>query len=152
MPTPKPKPVGRPKLHKDHAKSSIVPVRFSGTDRKRVEDAAREDGQSVSEWTRSVLARATKQQRFSPKECQGYVVSAFLYGRFLGEDEWHIVSYKNRGMTSKPNSYWVLGDEFRLAPKDSLAADMEAMNVARPNNEEREAILAAIAEWRRPPQ
>jgi len=51
---PKPNPVGRPKLH-DQAKSSIVPVRFSAEDRRRVEIAAQANKQSVSEWIRTTL-------------------------------------------------------------------------------------------------
>jgi len=61
MPQPKskpaPRPVGRPKLH-DRAKSSIVPVRFSAEDRKRVETAAKADKISVSEWIRRALNNA----------------------------------------------------------------------------------------------
>lgn len=56
MPTkPKPRPVGRPKLHKSHAKSSIIPVRFSAEGRKRVENAAKASKQTISEWTRNML-------------------------------------------------------------------------------------------------
>ncbi len=51
---PKPRPVGRPKLHK-LAKSSIVPVRFSAENRRKVEAAARAKKLSVSEWIRSTL-------------------------------------------------------------------------------------------------
>ena len=49
---------GRPKLPKGAAKGSIVPVRFSPEDRKRVEAAAKASGQSVSEWIRSTLNAA----------------------------------------------------------------------------------------------
>jgi predicted HicB family RNase H-like nuclease len=49
---------GRRKLPKGSAKGSIVPVRFSPEDRRRVEAAARENGQSVSEWVRSTLSAA----------------------------------------------------------------------------------------------
>ena len=49
---------GRPKLPKGSAKGSIVPVRFSPEDRRRVEAAARANGQSVSEWVRSTLSAA----------------------------------------------------------------------------------------------
>lgn len=49
---------GRPKLPKGTAKGSIVPVRFSPEDRKRVEAAAKASGQTVSEWVRSTLATA----------------------------------------------------------------------------------------------
>lgn len=54
----KPRKPGRPKLPKGTAKGSIVPVRFSPEDRKRVEAAARASGQSVSEWVRSTLSAA----------------------------------------------------------------------------------------------
>jgi predicted HicB family RNase H-like nuclease len=55
---PKPRPVGRPKLHKDHAKSSIVPVRFNSDERKKVESAAKAKNVSVSEWIRITLREA----------------------------------------------------------------------------------------------
>jgi predicted HicB family RNase H-like nuclease len=45
---------GRPKLH-DQAKSSIVPIRFSAEDRRKVEAAATAQGQTVSEWVRSTI-------------------------------------------------------------------------------------------------
>ena len=54
QPKPTPRPVGRPKLH-DRAKSSIVPVRFSAEDRKRVEIAANAQGMTVSDWIRSAI-------------------------------------------------------------------------------------------------
>ncbi len=62
MPTskPKPRPVGRPKLHKARAKSSILPVRFNLDDRKRVEAAATAAGVSVSEWVRKTLLEAAQ--------------------------------------------------------------------------------------------
>ena len=55
---PKPRPVGRPKLHRDDAKSSIVPVRFNGSDRKRVEEAAKAKGQTVSHFIREAINAA----------------------------------------------------------------------------------------------
>lgn len=55
---PKPKPIGRPKLHKDDAKSSIVPVRFNSENRKRVERAAKAKGQTVSHWIRDAINAA----------------------------------------------------------------------------------------------
>ena len=60
MPTSKPKPKkpGRPRLAKGEAKGSIVPVRFSPEDRKRVEAAAKASGQNVSTWIRNTLAAA----------------------------------------------------------------------------------------------
>ena len=55
---PKPKPVGRPKLPKAHAKASIIPVRFNPDDRKRIEAAAKASRQTVSEWVRVTLLKA----------------------------------------------------------------------------------------------
>jgi uncharacterized protein (DUF1778 family) len=57
QPKPKANPVGRPKLH-EQAKSSIVPVRFSAEDRKRVEAAAAAKGTTVSDWIRTTLNAA----------------------------------------------------------------------------------------------
>jgi hypothetical protein len=54
---PKRKP-GRPKLAKTEAKGSIVPVRFSPEERKRVEAAAKASNLTVSAWVRSTLAAA----------------------------------------------------------------------------------------------
>ncbi|MGB0064480.1 MAG: hypothetical protein WBP85_08545 [Terracidiphilus sp.] len=51
----KPKKPGRPRLAKKEAKGSIVPVRFSPEDRKRVEAAAKASKQTVSAWVRSTL-------------------------------------------------------------------------------------------------
>jgi hypothetical protein len=55
---PKPKKPGRPKMAKGEAKGSIVPVRFSPEERKRVEEAARACNQTVSAWVRSTLSSA----------------------------------------------------------------------------------------------
>ena len=52
------KKVGRPKLPKGQAKGTIVPVRFSPEDRKRVEAAAKAKKQTISEWIRSTLYAA----------------------------------------------------------------------------------------------
>jgi predicted HicB family RNase H-like nuclease len=52
---PRPKKPGRPRLAKGAAKGSIVPVRFSPEDRKRVEAAAKASKQNVSQWIRSTL-------------------------------------------------------------------------------------------------
>lgn len=49
---------GRPKMAKGEAKGSILPVRFSPEDRKRVEAAAKASGQTVSGWVRSTLKAA----------------------------------------------------------------------------------------------
>lgn len=54
----KPRKVGRPKLSKADAKSSIVPIRFNREDRKKVEAAARASKMTVSEWIRSTLNAA----------------------------------------------------------------------------------------------
>lgn len=54
MPTPKPRAVGRPKLHA-LAKSSIVPVRVSAEDRRKVERAAKASNQTVSQWIRGAI-------------------------------------------------------------------------------------------------
>jgi predicted HicB family RNase H-like nuclease len=52
---PKSKKIGRPTLPKGAAKGSIVPVRFSPEDRKRVEAAAKASKQTVSAWIRITL-------------------------------------------------------------------------------------------------
>lgn len=49
---------GRPKLPRGAAKGSIVPVRFTLEDRKRVEAAAKASKQTVSDWIRSKLTAA----------------------------------------------------------------------------------------------
>lgn len=51
---------GRPKLPKGEAKGTIVPVRFSPEDRKRVEASAKANGKTVSQWIRSTLHAAIK--------------------------------------------------------------------------------------------
>jgi predicted HicB family RNase H-like nuclease len=60
MPTSKLKPrkPGRPRMAKGEAKGTIMPVRFSPEERKRVEEAARASNQTVSAWVRSTLASA----------------------------------------------------------------------------------------------
>jgi predicted HicB family RNase H-like nuclease len=58
-PKPKPRPVGRPKLH-DRAKSSTLLVRFSPEDRLRVEQAAHASDQTVSEWIRGLVEKAVR--------------------------------------------------------------------------------------------
>jgi predicted HicB family RNase H-like nuclease len=45
-------------MAKGEAKGSIVPVRFSPEDRKRVEAAAKASKQNVSQWIRSTLTAA----------------------------------------------------------------------------------------------
>lgn len=59
---PKPKKLGRPRLAEKDAKGSIVPVRFSPEDRRRVEAAAKASGKSVSEWVRQTLSAAIEAQ------------------------------------------------------------------------------------------
>jgi uncharacterized protein (DUF1778 family) len=55
---PKPRKPGRPKLGKGEAKASIIPIRFTPEDRKKVEEAARENNQTLSDWIRSTLNSA----------------------------------------------------------------------------------------------
>ena len=55
---PKLKKIGRPRLAKGEAKGTIVPVRFSPEERKRVEAAAKASKQTVSAWIRNTLAAA----------------------------------------------------------------------------------------------
>jgi len=55
---PKPRKPGRPKMAKGEAKGSIVPVRFSPEERKRVEVAAKASKQTISAWVRSTLSAA----------------------------------------------------------------------------------------------
>jgi predicted HicB family RNase H-like nuclease len=52
---PKPRPVGRPKLAKGEAKAKIVPVRLNPDHHKKFLKAARERGQTLSDWIRSTL-------------------------------------------------------------------------------------------------
>ncbi len=54
----KPRKVGRPKLPKGEAKGRIVPIRFANRDWKAIEATAKEKGQTVSEWIRSILGAA----------------------------------------------------------------------------------------------
>jgi predicted HicB family RNase H-like nuclease len=55
---PKPKKPGRPRMAKGEAKGTIMAVRFSPEERKRVEAAARASNQTVSAWVRSTLSAA----------------------------------------------------------------------------------------------
>jgi predicted HicB family RNase H-like nuclease len=61
MPKQKPKKVGRPILPKGHAKGSIVRVRFTAEDLKRINVAAKSTKQSLSEWIRSAVSAAIPQ-------------------------------------------------------------------------------------------
>jgi len=58
---PRPKKPGRPRLAKGEAKGTIVPVRFSLQDRKRVEAAAKASKKTVSEWIRNTLNAALQE-------------------------------------------------------------------------------------------
>ena len=60
MPTSKPKPKkpGRPRMAKGEAKGTIMPVRLSPEERKRVEAAAKASNQTVSAWVRGTLSAA----------------------------------------------------------------------------------------------
>jgi hypothetical protein len=50
---------GRPKLPKGEAKNRTLPaVRFAASDIKAVEEAAKANNQTVSEWVRSTLLTA----------------------------------------------------------------------------------------------
>ena len=55
---PKKAKVGRPKMPKGQAKGRIVPVRFNSEAIKAVEAAAKEKGQTVSDWIRNTLEAA----------------------------------------------------------------------------------------------
>jgi predicted HicB family RNase H-like nuclease len=52
---PKPKPVGRPKMAKGEAKGKIVPVRLNPDHHKMFLSAAKDAGQTLSDWIRSTL-------------------------------------------------------------------------------------------------
>lgn len=58
MPQPKPRKPGRPTLPKGEAKAKIMPVRLNPDDRKRIEKAAKDNHQTVSQWVRSTLIAA----------------------------------------------------------------------------------------------
>ena len=57
MPTLKPKPrkPGRPRLAKEDGKGRTVLVRFRAEDAKRIENEAKNNNQTVSEWVRRTL-------------------------------------------------------------------------------------------------
>ena len=48
--------VGRPRFPRGMAKSRIVPVRFSAEDLKALEQSAKANKQTVSEWIRSTVS------------------------------------------------------------------------------------------------
>jgi ribosomal protein L28 len=52
----KTKRAGRPNLPKGHAKGSIVRVRFTADDLRRMNNAAKASDKSLSEWIRSAVA------------------------------------------------------------------------------------------------
>ena len=52
---PKPRPVGRPKLPKGHAKSGVIQVRLNPDTRNRLDLAAKAKGLNISELIRSTL-------------------------------------------------------------------------------------------------
>jgi len=51
--------VGRPRLPKGHAKGKIVPMRLNDEDLKLFTKAAKGSKQSLSEWMRDTLKKAT---------------------------------------------------------------------------------------------
>ncbi len=55
QPKPQPKKLGRPVLPKHEAKGKIVPVRFRAEDLEKMTEAAKKNGQTVSEWIRTTL-------------------------------------------------------------------------------------------------
>ncbi len=55
----KTRPVGRPRLPKGDAKGKIVPVRVRGEEFKQFSKAAKANKQTLSEWIRETLRKAT---------------------------------------------------------------------------------------------
>lgn len=53
---PKTRKPGRPKLPKGEAKGRIVPVRFTAEESKAMEQAAKTNDQTISEWIRSTVS------------------------------------------------------------------------------------------------
>ncbi len=51
----KPKKAGRPKLPKGEAMGRVIQVRFTASDTKAIETAAKASNQNVSEWIRSTI-------------------------------------------------------------------------------------------------
>jgi predicted HicB family RNase H-like nuclease len=64
------RPVGRPRVPKKLAKGSLLSVRFSGAERRKIDLAAEKDGVSVSEWSRRALLAAAEQRSPSNPEPQ----------------------------------------------------------------------------------
>ena len=52
--------MGRPKLPKGEAKGRIMPVRFTASEIRAIESAAKVSNQSVSEWVRTMLRNALR--------------------------------------------------------------------------------------------
>ena len=49
---------GRPKLPKGEAKGKIVPIRFTKAEAEQLAEAAKTNGQALSEWIRRTLLAA----------------------------------------------------------------------------------------------
>ena len=49
---------GRPKLPKGEAKGMIVPIRFTKAEAEQLAEAAKTNGQALSEWIRRTLLAA----------------------------------------------------------------------------------------------
>ncbi len=56
------RPVGRPPVPKKLAKGSLVAVRFSEGQRRSMEQAAKRESLSLSEWMRRILLDATEKK------------------------------------------------------------------------------------------
>jgi len=54
--------VGRPKLPKGEAKGAIVPVRFAANDLKKIDKAAKQEKQTLSEWIRRTVVEQEKDE------------------------------------------------------------------------------------------
>ena len=57
---PKAKKRGRPALPKGHVKANIVPMRLKDEDLKAFTKAAKSSNQTLSEWMRNTLRKATQ--------------------------------------------------------------------------------------------
>lgn len=68
---PKPKKVGRPVLPKGDAKAVMLRVRFTASELRAIESAARVTNQSVSEWVRGVLRNSLQDTVPLANETQG---------------------------------------------------------------------------------
>lgn len=54
--------IGRPPVPKKLAKDTLLSVRFSETERKELEKAAKKTGSKLSEWVRAALLSAAASQ------------------------------------------------------------------------------------------